>query len=45
MACGRVVPCCVGVGVGWHVLLSADGVRMRCIGFSAIDIYIYILMV
>lgn len=46
MACGRVglfrfVACCCA---GWRVLLSADGVRMRCIGLLYVDIYIYILL-
>lgn len=37
------VPC--RVGVGWRVLLSADGVRMRCIGLLYVDIYLYIVAV
>ena len=45
MVCGRVGLCRVGAGVGWRVLLSADSVRMRCIGFMYADIYLYTVAV
>lgn len=38
------VPCCAvcrWCGLCWFALLYAVGVRMTCISFSAIDIYLY----